>query len=336
MKAFQIQSSFGLDSLNLVELPERKPGPGQVLVRLRAASLNYRDLLTVKGLYNPKMPLPRIPLSDGAGEVMATGAGVTRVKTGDRVAGIFMQTWLGGRPTVAVTESALGGAIDGLLTEQAVLHENGVVHIPAHLSYEEAATLPCAAVTAWNALFGEGRLQPGDTVLVQGTGGVSIFALQFARMAGARVIATSSSDEKLARARALGASEGINYRTTPDWEKKVWQLTGGEGVDHVIEVGGAGTLTKSLQSVRMGGTISMIGVLAGGSAEVRTVLMLHKYARVQGIYVGSREMFESMNRAISFASLRPVIDRVFPFAEARAALRHMESAAHFGKIVLSF
>jgi NADPH:quinone reductase-like Zn-dependent oxidoreductase len=336
MKAFQIQNTFGLDSLNLVDLPDPKPGPGQVLVRVRAASLNFRDLLTVKGLYNPRMPLPRIPFSDGAGEVVATGAGVTRVKPGDRVAGIFMQTWLGGRPTAAMTESALGGAIDGMLAEQVVLHEDGLVHIPAHLSYEEASTLPCAAVTAWNALFCEGRLQPGHTVLVQGTGGVSIFALQFARMVGARVIATSSSDEKLARARALGASEGINYRTTPDWEKKVWELTGREGVDHVIEVGGAGTINKSLQCLRLAGTISMIGVLAGGSAEVRTVLMLHKYARVQGIYVGSREMFEGMNRAIAGHALRPVVDRVFPFTEARQALRHMESAAHFGKIVLSF
>ncbi len=336
MKAFQIQNTFGLDSLNLVDLPDPRPGPGQALVRVRAASLNFRDLLTVKGLYNPRMPLPRIPLSDGAGEVVATGAGVTRVKPGDRVAGIFMQTWLGGRPTAAMTESALGGAIDGMLAEQVVLHEDGLVHIPAHLSYEEASTLPCAAVTAWNALFGEGRLQASQTVLVQGTGGVSIFALQFARMAGARVIAISSSDEKLARARALGAGEGINYRTTPDWEKKVWQLTGREGVDHIIEVGGAGTINKSLQCLRVGGTISMIGVLAGGSAEVRTVLMLHKYARVQGIYVGSREMFEDMNRAIAGHALRPVVDRVFPFAEAREALRHMESAAHFGKIVLSF
>jgi NADPH:quinone reductase-like Zn-dependent oxidoreductase len=336
MKAFQIVGSFGLDHLQLVDLPEPKPGRGQVLVRLRAASLNYRDLLVVKGIYNPRIPLPRIPLSDGAGEVVALGDDVRPFKPGDRVACCFMPGWVEGPITEEKAETSLGGTVDGLLAEYAALPAEGVVPVPAHLSFEEAATLPCAAVTAWNALFVAGRIQPGNTVLVQGTGGVSLFALQFARLAGARVIITSSSDQKLARARELGASESVNYKTTPDWDKEVRRLTGGRGVDHVVEVGGAGTLNRSLACVRTGGTISMIGVLTGGAAEVRTVMILHRTVRVQGIYVGSRLMFEDMNRAISAHSLRPVIGSTFPFTEALAALRQMESGSHFGKIVLTF
>jgi NADPH:quinone reductase-like Zn-dependent oxidoreductase len=333
MKVFEIQKSFGIENLTLTERPEPRPGPGQVLVKLRALSLNYRDLLMVKGLYNPKLRLPMIPVSDGVGEVVAVGGGVTRVRPGERVAGCFMQEWVAGELTEVASKSALGGGIDGLLAEYAVLSEQGVVRPPEHLTDEEAATLPCAAVTAWHGLITAGRLRAGQSVLVQGTGGVSLFALQFAKLSGARVIATSSSDPKLQRALKLGAADGINYRSTPDWEEKVRELTGGVGVDHVVEVGGAGTLGKSLRAVRMGGHISLIGVLSGGG-QVNPMAILMKHVRVQGIYVGSREMFEAMNRAIALHQLRPVVDRVFSFAEAPEALRYMESGSHFGKICI--
>jgi NADPH:quinone reductase-like Zn-dependent oxidoreductase len=305
-----------------------------VSVRVRATSLNYRDLLVVKGHYNPKIVLPCVPLSDGAGEVVTLGPGVSRFKPGDRVAAAFMPGWVAGAPSEAAAKSALGGGAAGMLAETVVIAAEGLVAIPEHLTFEEAATLPCAAVTAWHALVTEGHLQAGDTVLVQGTGGVSLFALQFARLHGARVIATSSSDEKLQRARALGASDGINYKTTPDWDKAVRELTGGQGVSHVVEVGGAGTLTRSLRAVKIGGRVSLIGILTGGAAEVNTVPILMKNLRVQGIYVGSREMFEAMNRAIALHRLRPVVDRVFTFDQAREAFKYLESAGHFGKIVI--
>jgi NADPH:quinone reductase-like Zn-dependent oxidoreductase len=333
MKVYEIQNSFGLDSLKVAERPVPKPGPGQVLLRMKAWSLNYRDLLVIKGQYNPRLKLPLIPLSDGVGEVVEVGAGVTRVQAGDRVAGAFMPGWIDGRPTEAKGKTALGGSVDGLLAEYAVLPGDGVVKVPAHLTDEEAATLPCAAVTAWNALVASGDIHAGDTVLTQGTGGVSLFALQFARLSGAAVIATSSSDAKLARALQMGAAHGINYKTNPDWEKKVLELTGSLGVDHVVEVGGAGTLPRSLKAVRTGGTISLIGILSG-VGEVNPVPILMKGVRVQGIYVGSREMFENMNRAITLHQMKPVVDRVFPFSQTREALRHMESGSHFGKIVI--
>jgi NADPH:quinone reductase-like Zn-dependent oxidoreductase len=341
MKAIELQNTFGIDSLTFVDRPQPRPEAGQVLLRMRACSLNYRDLLVVKGLYNPKIRLPLIPLSDGVGQVVELGPGVTRVKTGDRVAGIFMQKWLAGNLTEDKARSALGGgnrsagsaASDGVLAEYIVLHEEGVVHVPEHLTDEEAATLPCAGVTAWHALVRAGGLKAGDAVLTQGTGGVSIFALQFARLHGARVIATSSSDAKLERVRQLGASDGINYKTTPEWDRPVRELTGGVGVDQVVEVGGAGNLGKSLKAVRMGGRVNLIGVLSGGG-EVNPMPILMKNVRVQGIYVGSREMFEAMNRAIALNKMRPVVDRVFPFQEIREALRYLESGAHFGKIVL--
>jgi NADPH:quinone reductase-like Zn-dependent oxidoreductase len=334
MKAYEIRDRFGLDALQLVDRPRPQPGHQEVLLKLRAVSLNYRDLMVVQGIYNPRMPLPRIPCSDGVGEVVEVGPGVTRVQAGQRVAGIFMQQWIAGGLTDAKARSALGGAVDGLLAEYAVLHEEGVTPVPEHLSDVEAATLPCAAVTAWHGLVTEGRVQPGDSVLVQGTGGVSLFALQFARLAGARVVITSGSDEKLQRALALGASDGINYRTTPEWGERVRERTGGRGVDHVVEVGGAGTLGQSLRAVRLGGHISLIGVLTGNTGQVNPLPILMKNVRVQGIYVGSREMFEAMNRAIALHQVRPVVDRVFPFAEAPAAFRHMASAAHFGKIAI--
>ena len=336
MKAFQVAGSFGLENLKFVDLPDPQPGPGQVLVKMRAASLNFRDLVVIKGGYGPRQTLPRIPVSDGAGEIAAVGAGVRRVKPGDRVMCCFCPTWIDGPVTQEHMDASLGCYVDGVLSEYVVTSADAVLPIPAHLSFEEAATLPCAALTAWNALFVTDHIGPGQTIVVQGTGGVSLFALQFARMAGAQVIATSSSDQKLARARELGASGAINYKTTPDWEKEVRKLTGGRGADHIVEVGGAGTLNRSLACVRMGGTVAMIGVLAGASADIRTTLILFKSARVQGIFVGSRAMLEDMNRAISAHGLHPVVDRAFPFAEAPAALRHLESGSHFGKVVITF
>jgi len=333
MKTIVIQPTFGLDNLHLIDRPDPQPGPGEVLLQMKAWSLNYRDLMLVKGLYNPKLKLPFVPLSDGAGEVIGVGDGVTRVKVGDRVAGCFMQKWINGEVSDAAAKSALGGAIEGVAAEQVVLHEDGVVKFPEHLSFEEAATLPCAAVTAWNALVTHGKLKAGDTVLVQGTGGVSIFALQFAHLLGARVIATSSSNAKLERVKAMGASDGINYKETPNWEEKVKELTGGVGVDHVVEVGGAGTFNQSMKAVRLGGRVSLIGVLAG-KGEVNLMPVLMKGVCVQGIFVGSRAMFEAMNREIAVEELRPVIDRVFDFQDIQAALRHMEAGAHFGKICL--
>ncbi len=333
MRVFEVKKAFGIDNLSLTERPRPAAADGQVVIKIRAVSLNYRDLLMVKGLYNPKLPLPFIPLSDGAGDVSAVGHNVTRVRVGDRVAGIFMQTWLAGELTEAKAKSALGAGTQGMLAEYVVLHEDGMVHIPEHLSYEEAATLPCAAVTAWHAVV-ESGLKPGESVLALGTGGVSVFALQFSILAGARVIITSSSDEKLTRVKQLGASHGINYRVVSDWDKRVKELTGGTGVDLIVEVGGAGTLPRSLRSVTTGGRISLIGVLTGSTGEVNPLSIVMKNIRVQGILVGSREMFESMNRAISLHRLRPVVDRIFPFEEAQEALRYMESGSHVGKICI--
>jgi NADPH:quinone reductase-like Zn-dependent oxidoreductase len=328
--------AFGIDSLALVEKDSSELNPGQVKVRVHAISLNYRDLMVVQGQYNPRMALPRVPCSDGAGEVVAVGAGVTQWKPGDRVAGIFMQNWIEGRPNAAKSKGALGGDVDGMLATEVVLSEHGLVSFPDHLSYEEAATLPCAAVTAWNALFTTADTQPGDTVLIQGTGGVSIFALQFAKLAGARVLGISSSDEKLERAKGLGLDAGSNYRTMPDWEKWTYEQTGGEGVDLVVDVGGASTLARAVKATRHGGTIAQIGVLAGANDGVDIRPLHAKHIRLHGVYVGSRANFVAMNKAISLARLKPVIDdKVFSFSEAPAALRHMEGASHFGKIVIS-
>lgn len=333
MKAWHLRQASGSDALALVELPEPRPGPGQALVRVRACSLNYRDLVLARGGYGPKQRFPLIPLSDGAGEVTEIGEGVTRVKPGDRVAGAFFQRWTAGELDDAAFTSALGGFLDGVLAEYVVLGEEGLVHVPAYLSDEEAATLPCAAVTAWNALVVQGELRAGESVLVQGTGGVSLFALQIARMAGARVVATSSSDAKLERALAMGASDGINYRDVPDWHKPVRELTGGRGVDHVVEVGGAGTLERSLRAVRRGGHVALIGVLSGGG-QIDPLPILSNVVRVGGIYVGSRAMFETMNRAFALHGVRPVVDRVFAFDEAPEAYRYLESGAHFGKVAI--
>ncbi|MGO9265861.1 MAG: zinc-dependent alcohol dehydrogenase family protein [Candidatus Binataceae bacterium] len=334
MKLYEITEPKGIDSLKLTERPTPKPGPGEVLVRVRATSLNYRDLALIKGGLARMMKRPLIPVSDGAGDVVETGPGATTLKKGDRVAAIFTQCWLAGPPTAGMYSTSLGGGIDGMLAEYVVLREDGFVRIPDYLTYEEAASLPCAAVTSWNALVTEGHLKPGDSVLVMGTGGVSIFALQFAKMYGARVIATSSSDAKLKRLKELGASDVINYKTTPEWDKAVLELTGGLGVDHVVEIGGAGTLPRSINAVKTGGIVSLIGILSG-AGQIDPMTLLFKNARIQGILVGSREMFEGMNRAMAINQVHPVIDKVFPFNQAREAYRHLESGTHFGKVCIA-
>lgn len=335
MKAFEIQE-FGIDNLDLVDREQPQPGPGQALVRMLAASLNYRDYMMVEGNYNPRLKRPLVPLSDGVGIVEEIGIGVTRVKKGDRVAPCFFQKWLEGPPSKEKNSAALGGSLDGVAREYAVFSEDGLVQAPASLSDEEVAALPCAAVTAWHALFGHAGTVPGDTVLLQGTGGVSIFALQFAKLAGLRTIITSSRDEKLAHARELGASETINYKTTPHWDEAARKLTGGLGVDHIIEVGGANTLALSMKALRVHGAISIIGVLGGGEAAITPTSLLVLSARIQGIFVGSRNMFEQMNKAIGFHKLKPVVDKTFAFADLKEALRYMESQRHFGKICLKF
>ncbi len=299
---------------------------------MAASALNYRDLLTVTDPVARNLPYPRIPNSDGAGTVTAVGSEVTDFAVGDRVASCFFQNWLDGPCSAEAMASALGGALDGVLAQEVVLAADGVVPVPSHLSLEEAATLPCAALTAWNALVDTGGLTAGETVLLLGTGGVSIFALQFAKLMGARVILTSSSDEKLARAKAMGADETINYRDTPDWQNAVLDLTGGRGVDVTVEVGGAGTLARSIEATRVAGTVALIGVLTGG--EINPTLVMRKSIRLVGIYVGSRRMFSAMNKAIGLHGLRPVIDQSFPFASARDAYHAMAAAGHFGKIVV--
>jgi NADPH:quinone reductase-like Zn-dependent oxidoreductase len=335
MKAYQLIATTGIEAVSLIQLAEPKPGPGQVLLRVRAASLNYRDLMVASGRYGAGLPLPLIPLSDGAGEIVAVGEGVARWKMGDRVAGAFFQNWQTGPVRREVFGTALGGSINGVLAEYVTLSADGVIAIPPHLSFEEAATLPCAALTAWHALVTSGNISAGQTVLLLGTGGVSIFALQFAKMHGARVLITSSSDAKLARAKALGADETINYRTTPDWEKEVFRLTDEAGADHVIEVGGTDTFPKSLRAVAMGGTISVIGGVSGFTSDVPLRDILGKSIIIRGIFVGNRDMFLAMNRAISQHKLKPVVDRIFAFSEAPAAYRYQESGSHLGKVVIT-
>ncbi len=335
-------NAFGLDNpVNLALEPTELPalGPADVHVRFHAASLNYRDLMIALGHYNPRMHLPRILGSDAAGEVVAVGSAVTLFHPGDCVCSLFFQDWLDGEIQPLTGKSALGGAIDGVFATERILPETGLIQTPAHLSFEEAATLPCAALTAWNALVEQGHIRAGQTVLVQGTGGVSLFALQIARMHGATVILTSSSDDKLDRARQLGVTHTINYKSTPDWDKTAKELTADTGVDHVVEVGGQGTIAKSLSAVRPAGHVHVIGVLSGTGPEaapgvdVRSILT--RSVHINGIYVGSRAMFERMNAAISANRLKPVLDRVFPFTQARAAFEHMQHGSHFGKIVLS-
>ena len=332
MKAYEIRE-FGLEGLHVADLPVPEPGPSQVLVKMQAWSLNYRDLMTVMGRYNPKLRMPQIPLSDGAGDVVAVGSGVRHVKEGARVTNTFFERWTSGALTDENARTAFGAGRDGVLAEYVALHEDAVVPIPPHLSYAEAATLPCAAVTAWHALVVSGRIMAGDTILTLGTGGVSIFSLQFAQLHGAQVIITSSNDAKLAKARQLGASGTINYIGTPDWGKKVRELTKNGGVDQVVELGGRGTFNQSVASLKRGGILNLIGVLSlTGEADILPVLM--NGIRVQGIFVGSRAMFTAMNKAIGMHRMHPIVDRIFGFEEAKEAFRHMEAGKHFGKICI--
>ena len=334
MKAYQIHTYGGPEGLNLSDIPDIVPDHNGVIVQMRAASLNYRDLVVIVGQYD-RAPQPgRVPLSDGAGEVVAVGSAVRKFKVGDRVAGCFFQGWSSGRFAPGMHRTALGGAIDGVLAEQVQFREEGLVHLPLNFSFEEGATLPCAAVTAWQALIARGGLAPGETVLLLGTGGVSIFALQLARAAGAKVIITSSSDEKLQRARKLGADEVINYKADKDWGKTAARLSGTDGVDHVVEVGGAGTLTQSIRACRFGGKIELIGILGGREVATEVFPIVTKGAAIFGIYVGSREMFENLNRALEQTGIRPVIDRIFPFESAPEAYKYVESGSHFGKVVI--
>jgi NADPH:quinone reductase-like Zn-dependent oxidoreductase len=332
MKAWQIVSDGGIDALHLADIPTPEPDPGEVRVRLAASSLNYRDLMTVKDPGGRNLPYPRVPNSDGAGTITAVGAGVTGWREGDQVASCFFRAWSDGMITQAAMDSALGGALDGVLSEEVILSADGVVAMPKGYSAAEAATLPCAALTAWHALFEVNPIKAGDRVLLLGTGGVSIFALQFAVAAGAEVFITSSSDDKLARAKAMGAHHLINYKTTPDWDQAVQALTAGVGVDVTVEVGGPGTVSRSVEATRVGGTVGMIGVLSQG--DFNPARVMRKSIHLQGIYVGSRRMFEDMNRAIEHHAIKPVLDQQFAFDAAPAAFHAMESQQHFGKIVL--
>lgn len=334
MEVWQLTDGFGIDHLQRITRPDPAPGPHDVLLEMKAASLNYRDVLAVNGGYAPRAQPPLIPVSDGVGVVIAAGAAVTRVRIGDRVCPMFFQDWIGGEARQAKMFTSLGGPVDGTLAQLMCLGEQGVAVVPEHLSDEQAATLPCAALTAWSALAAQGDVGPGDTVLVQGTGGVALFALQFAKLMGARVILTSSRDDKLARGRQLGADEAINYRATPDWDRVVKDMTGGEGCDHVIELGGADTLARSIRAARIGGSISVIGVLSGAKAEMALPLVVMRNLRLQGITVGSRDGFEAMCRAVARHRLHPVIDRVFSFDDAPAAFRHLAAARHFGKVCI--
>ncbi len=332
MKAYEIVGADGIDALALSDRPTAQPGPGEVLVRMRANSINFRDLSMILDPVPRGIPFPRIPNSDGAGEVVAVGTGVTEWKTGDRVAGTFFRNWDSGGITAAIMASALGGATEGVLAEEVILPERGLVAIPDYMSYE-AATLPCAALTAWRSLVEEGKLRAGETVLLLGTGGVSIFALQIAKMHGATVIQTSGSDEKISRIKSMGADHTINYRSNPDWQDAVLDLTDGVGVDHVVEVGGGGTLARSAASVRVGGHIALIGILT--TDRIDPTVLMRKSVRMTGIYVGSRQMFKSMLTAFEAHETRPVIDRTFPFENAKDAYHLMEKTGHFGKITIS-
>lgn len=333
MQAYEIQN-FSLEGLTLVEREKPQPQKGEVLVRVHAVSLNYRDWMMLNGWYNPKQPLPLVPLSDGAGEIVALGEGVQSWKVGDRVAGCFFQKWLAGEPVGAdIRSSALGGPLPGMLAEYVTLAENGIVPLPEHLSFEEGATLPCAALTAWHALNLDGNLA-GKTVLLEGTGGVALFALQLAKIMGATVIITSKSDEKLKLAKTLGADEAMNYITFPEWEKNVRALVP-DGVDLAIELGGKTTLPKALATMRMGGIMAVIGVLSGAKTEIEITRLLMNSIRLQGIFVGSRSMFLDMNRAIAHARLRPVIDAIYPFQHVKEAFEKLASGSHFGKIVIT-
>ncbi len=334
MELYRIRNRDGRYHLNLEHQSPPQPGPGQIAVHVKAVSLNYRDLLVMRREYGGIDPEGLIPASDAAGEVVAVGEGVTRFATGDRVAGCFFQNWSSGPASRKAAQSALGGSIPGVLAKEVLFEEGGAVMVPMHLSFEEAATLPCAGLTAWNGLFTRGDLHAGETVLLLGTGGVSVFGLQFAIAAGAGAIVTSSSDEKLARAQAFGAWGGVNYRAMPEWQQEVLRLTDGKGVEQILEVGGTGTLARSLEALAYNGHIALIGLLARSGAGVDPFPLAMKSGTMSGIFVGSRENFEAMNAFITRHGIHPVIDRVFPFNEAAEAYRYLEAAGHFGKVVI--
>ena len=339
MRALNVAAPWGLDAIKVVDLPDPKPGPGQVLVRMKAVSLNYRDLLMVNGMYGrgPASTTDVItPFSDGCGVVEAVGEGVTRFKTGDRVATLFFQGWVSGPPTLEKLVTALGFPIPGAGSELQTFTEEGLSKVPDFLTDHQVATLPCAALTAWRGLFVDARLEPGDTVVLQGTGGVSIFGLQFAHAAGLRTVITSSSDEKLERAKALGADHVVNYKTTPGWSGPVRAATNGRGADFIMEVGGGGTIQESMKAIKIGGHIAIIGVVAGAGDPFNPAALIGNSAKLQGLSVGSRDMFEAMGRMIDLRKIAPVVDKVFPFTEAKAAFAAMAGGEHFGKIVLEF
>ncbi len=334
MKAIEI-TAFGLEKLQLVERPTPAPGPGQLLIRIEAVSLNYLDLMVVRGHYNPQLALPHVPGADGAGTVQAVGTGVTDWQPGDRVTTHFMQNWLDGPPTAHSADAKLGATLPGVLAEYVVLPASGVVRTPAHMSSAEAATLPVAGLTAWVGLVEYGHLRPGQTVLTQGTGGVSIAALQLAKAAGARVIATTGSADKAGQLRALGADEVINYRTTPDWPAQVKALTGGEGVDLTLNTVGGESINQSLQAIRPGGLVGLVGVIEGVEATFNMSQAFSSFATLKAYQVGSRRRFEDYGRALESSGIRPVVDRTFPLAEAQAAFRYLEEGAHVGKVVIT-
>ena len=339
MRALNVAAPWGLDAIKVVDLPDPKPGPGQVLVRMKAVSLNYRDLLMVNGMYGrgPASTTDVItPFSDGCGVVEAVGEGVTRFKAGDRVATLFFQGWVSGPPTLEKLVTALGFPIPGAGSELQTFTEEGLSKVPDFLTDHQVATLPCAALTAWRGLFVDARLEPGDTVVLQGTGGVSIFGLQFAHAAGLRTVITSSSDEKLERAKALGADHVVNYKTTPGWSGPVRAATNGRGADFIMEVGGGGTIQESMKAIKIGGHIAIIGVVAGAGEPFNPAALIGNSAKLQGLSVGSRDMFEAMGRIIDLRKISPVVDKVFPFTEAKAAFAAMAGGEHFGKIVLEF
>ncbi|MFC3070655.1 zinc-dependent alcohol dehydrogenase family protein [Phenylobacterium soli] len=338
MRSLQVTEPWGLDRLEVVDLPDPTPGPGEVLVRMRAVSLNYRDFLMVNGIYGraPSASGAVIPFSDGCGVVEAIGPGVTRFKVGDRVATLFFQGWISGPPTLEKISTALGFPIPGAGRELGVFSQEGLSKVPDFLTDQQVACLPCAALTAWRGLFEDARLKPGDTAVLQGTGGVSIFGLQFAHAAGLKTIITSSSDDKLKRAAELGADVGLNYKSDPEWSKGVRAATGGVGADIILEVGGGGTIEQSMRAIRIGGHIAIIGVVAGAGNPFNPAALIGNSAKLQGLSVGSREAFEAMCQAIELHKIQPVVDKVFAWTEAKAAFEAMAAGSHFGKIVLEF
>jgi NADPH:quinone reductase-like Zn-dependent oxidoreductase len=334
MRAYQVTTADGIDAVKQVEIDTPTPAADEILVKMKACSLNYRDMLITMGGYVRNDIRPITPLSDGAGEVVSVGASVTDFKPGDRVIGNFFQAWKEDKIDDAGLNSAMGGSIDGVLADYFILKADCTVKIPDYLSYAEAATLPCAATTAWHALVSVGELKAGDTILLLGTGGVSIFGLQIAKALGATVIITSSSDEKLARARELGADHTVNYKTHPDWEEEVLKITNGNGVDNVLEVGGAGTFEKSSACVKPNGTVSLIGILSGLESPSISLMTIFNLIRIQGIYVGSTEMLKQLIATMEAHQIHPQIDKSFPYSQSIDAYQWMAQAKHFGKVVI--